>query len=73
MRKGALPTPHKHPCIRPWCPKLTCNLGTLGEWIPLVVPVAHTNWYMVPHAAVGIDATQAGARVLALPTDAGLV
>ena len=28
---------------------------------------------MVPHPAVGIDATQAGTRVLTLSTDAGLV
>ena len=46
---------------------------TTGEWISNVSLVAHTDGHMIPDPAVGIDATQAGTRVLALPGDAGPV
>ena len=56
---------------RSWC----CSDGSVaaGERVPNVSLVAHTYGHMIPNSAVGIDATQAGARVLALAVDAGLV
>ena len=46
---------------------------TTGEWISNVSLVAHTDGYMIPDPAVGIDATQAGTGILALSVDTGLI
>ena len=47
-----------------------CDPSALAEGISSVALVADTDGYMVPDAAVGIDAAQAGARILALSGDA---
>ena len=52
---------------------LTCRTITLTEGIAHIPLDADANGNMVPHITVGIDATQAGTRVLALPGDAGPV
>ena len=52
---------------------LTCWTITLTEGIAHISLDADTDGNMVPHITVGIDATQAGTRVLALPGDAGPV
>ena len=43
------------------------------EWIPKISLEADTQWQMVAHLAAGIDAAQAGTRILTLAVDTSLV
>ena len=49
---------------------LTCDPVASAEGISLITLVADTNRHVVPDPAVGIDATQSRARILALSGDA---
>ena len=51
-------------------PMLTCDPVASAEGISLITLVADTNRHVVPDPAVGIDATQSRARILAFSGDA---